>query len=151
MLNLERASTDLRLLLPEVIELEPDHFQQATEMSNQVRSEAQQWQTYLNTLALSAFQVWLRDRIPEQAINRESNLIESICQLKVGEFKLGLIATEHILDEVVNVPQEASCVTMNWLIIAVKSIYNFPRIIAINYRCLYLMSSLITSCSIAVT
>lgn len=107
MLNLERASTDLRLLLPEVIELEPDHFQQATEMSNQVRSEAQQWQTYLNTLALSAFQVWLRDRIPEQAINRESNLIESICQLKVGEFKLGLIATEHILDEVVNVPQGA--------------------------------------------
>ena len=105
MLNFENYSTDLRLLLPEVIWLEPEHFQQARKMSNQVRSEAQQWQTYLNTLGLSAFQEWLRERIPEQPINREPNLIEPICQLKVGEFKLGLIATEHILDEVVNVPQ----------------------------------------------
>lgn len=79
----------------------------AREMSNQVRSEAQQWQTYLNTLALSAFQQWLRGRMPEQAINRQPNIIESICQLKVGGFKLGLIAKEHILDEVVNVPQTA--------------------------------------------
>ncbi len=107
MLNFENYSTDLRLLLPEVIWLEPEHFQQARKMSNQVRSEAQQWQTYLNTLGLSAFQEWLRERIPEQPINREPNLIEPICQLKVGEFKLGLIATEHILDEVVNVPQDA--------------------------------------------
>ena len=107
MLNLERANTDLRLLLPEVIELEPEHFQQARKISKQVRSEAQQWQTYLNTLALSAFQEWLRERIPDQAINREPNQIEPMCQVKVGEFKLGLIATEHMLDEVVHVPQIA--------------------------------------------
>ena len=107
MLNFEKYSTDLRLLLPEAIWLEPEHFQQAKKMSNQVRSEAQQWQTYLNILGLSAFQEWLRERIPEQPINREPNLMESMCQLKVGEFKLGLIAMEHILDEVVNVPQAA--------------------------------------------
>ena len=107
MLNFEKYSTDLRLLLPEVIWLEPEHFQQARKMSNQVKGETQQWQTYLNTLAQSAFQEWLRERIPEQPINREPNLIEPICQLKVGEFKLGLIATEHMLDEVVNVPQGA--------------------------------------------
>lgn len=107
MLNLEKSSTDLRLLLPEVIGLEPEQFQQAREMSNQARSEAQQWQTYLNTLGISAFEEWLKERIPEQAINRQPNLIESICQLKVGEFKIGLIATEHILDEVVHVPQTA--------------------------------------------
>ena len=107
MLSSEKYSTDLRLLLPEVIWLEPEHFQQARKMSNQVRSEAQQWKTYLNTLGLSAFQEWLRERMPEQPINRETNLIEPICQLKVGEFKLGVIATEHILDEVVHVPQAA--------------------------------------------
>ena len=107
MLNYESPVTDLRLLLPEVIWLESEHFRQAKEMSNQVKSEAQQWQTYLNTLALSAFEEWLRERISDQTINPEPNLIETISQLKVGEFKLGLIATEHILDEVVHVPQSA--------------------------------------------
>lgn len=107
MLNSQSPVTDLRLLLPEVIWLEPEHFQQAKEMSNQVKSEAQQWQTYLNALAISGFEEWLREKISDQTINPEPNLIETICQLKVGEFKLGLIATEHILDEVVHVPQSA--------------------------------------------
>ena len=107
MLNSEKYSTDLRLLLPEMIWLEAEHFQQARKISKQVRGETQQWQTYLNTLGLSAFEEWLRERMPEQAIDREPNLMEPICQLKVGEFKLGVIATEHILDEVVNVPQAA--------------------------------------------
>jgi hypothetical protein len=107
MVSSEEYSTDLRLLLPEVIWLEPEHFQQATEISNQVRSEAQQWQTYLNILALSGFEEWLKERIPDRAVNREGNLIEPVCRLKVGEFKLGLIATEQVLDELVNVPQVA--------------------------------------------
>lgn len=107
MVNSQKYSTDLRLLLPEVIWLEPEHFQQATEISRQVNGEARQWQTYLNTLALCALEEWFRERIPDQPINREPNVIESICQLKVGEFKYGLIATEHVLDEVVNVPQVA--------------------------------------------
>ncbi|MEM9271676.1 MAG: DUF1822 family protein [Cyanobacteria bacterium P01_F01_bin.143] len=107
MLNYESHVTDLRLLFPEVIWLESEHFQQARKMSNQVRSETQQWQTYLNTLALSAFAEWLREKISDQTINSEPNLIETICQLKVGDFKLDLIATEHILDEVVHIPQSA--------------------------------------------
>ena len=107
MLNTQKYATDLRMLLPEVIGLEPEHFQQAKAISNQAGSEAQQWQTYLNALALSAFEEWFRERMSEQAINRPANIIEPMCQLQVGEFKLGLIATEHILDEVVNVPQAA--------------------------------------------
>ena len=107
MVNSEGYATDLRLLLSEVICLEPEHFEQATEISSQVRSEAQQWQTYLNTLALSGFEEWLRERIPARPVNREPNVIEPICHLKVGEFKYGLIATEHLLDEVVSVPQAA--------------------------------------------
>jgi hypothetical protein len=107
MVSSEEYSTDLRLLLPEVIWLEPEHFQQATEISSQVRNEAQQWQTYLNILALSGFEEWLKERIPDRAINRDFNVIESICHLTVGEFKLGLIATEQVLDELVNIPQAA--------------------------------------------
>ena len=107
MVNSKGYSTGLRLMLPEVIWLEPEHFEQATEISSQVRSEASQWSTYLNTLALSGFKEWLEERIPDKQVNREPNVIESICHLKVGELKYGLIATEHLLDEVVGVPQAA--------------------------------------------
>ena len=51
----EEYSTDFRLLLPEVIWLEPEHFQQATKISSQRSNEPQQWQTYLNILARSGF------------------------------------------------------------------------------------------------
>ncbi|GET35717.1 DUF1822 family protein [Microseira wollei] len=81
--------TDFRLFSPEVIELEPEHFEQARELSNKVTDEANQWQTYLNALAQVSFEEWLKARIPDG----------------LGEFKFCAIATEHLLDEVVNIPQ----------------------------------------------
>ncbi|MEM7593629.1 MAG: DUF1822 family protein [Cyanobacteria bacterium P01_A01_bin.83] len=107
MVSFEEQETDLRLLLPEVIWLESEHFQQATEISNQATLEGQQWQTYLNILALSSFETWLRARIMDKAVKRSPNLLESVCRLTVGEFKLSLIAVEQVLDEVVSIPQDA--------------------------------------------
>ena len=63
--------TDFRLLLPEVILLKPEHFKQARETRSQVRSEAHQWQIYLNSLALQSFEEWLKERIPNQSFSRE--------------------------------------------------------------------------------
>lgn len=100
-------SSEVRLLLPEVIWLETEHFEQAREISNQVTGEAQQWQTYLNALALLALSEWLGEGIPDKTVSRDTNVIEAVCNLKVGEFKLCPIATEHVLDEVVNIPQDA--------------------------------------------
>lgn len=97
--------TDFGLLSPEIIWLEPEHFDRAIEIIDSVKSEAHKWQTYLNALALIGFDEWLNERISEKTVNRYTNLIESVCYLNVGEFKLCLIATEHLLDEVVNVPQ----------------------------------------------
>jgi hypothetical protein len=106
-------STDIRLLLPESIWLESEHFEEAKKMtdghslpisekrsagSDRSNNEADKWQTYLNALALLGFEEWLSTRITQQPIKRDSN----ISYLKVGEFKLCLIATEHILDEQVN-------------------------------------------------
>ena len=99
-------STDIRLLLPESIWLESEHFQSAKKISDglrpagsdRVNNEAEKWQTYLNALALLGFEEWLSTRITQQPIKRDSN----INYLKVGEFKLCLIATENILDEEVN-------------------------------------------------
>jgi hypothetical protein len=99
--------TDFGLLLPEIIWLEPEHFDRAIEITDSVNSEAHKWQTYLNALALLGFEEWLSERIPDKTVNRDINLIKAGCYLKVGEFKLCLIATEHLLDEVVNVPQDA--------------------------------------------
>lgn len=100
-------STDFRLLLPEIIWLEPEHFDRAIEITDSVKSEAHKWQTYLNALALLGFEEWLSEKISEKTVNLDTHLIEAGCYLKVGEFKLCLIATEHLLDEVVNVPQDA--------------------------------------------
>lgn len=117
MLNSEEDFTDLRMLLPEIIWLEPEHFERARAISDGPSSEAQQWQTYLNMLALFALEEWLNERIGDRnsksklgsapAVNREINLIEPLCYLKVGEFKLAAIATEHLLEEVVNFPGAA--------------------------------------------
>ncbi len=105
MVNSPIKSTDVRLLLPEVIWLEPEHFKQAIDIKNQVTGEAHQWQTYLNALALFSFEEWLKERISERKINRDINLVEAVFHLKVGEFKLCLIASENLLDEVVSVPE----------------------------------------------
>ncbi len=107
MVNFPVILTDLRLLQPKVIELEPEHFELSREISNRVTGEATRWQTYLNVLALLGFEAWIREQIPDKPVNRDTKEIEPVCHLKVGEFKLCLIATEHLLDEVVNVPQYA--------------------------------------------
>lgn len=106
MINFPVNSTDFRLLQPETIWLESEQFDRAREISDRVRNEAHlTWQTYLNALALLGFEQWLRERIPDKPINLDMKRIETACYLNVGEFKVGAIATEHALDELVNVPQ----------------------------------------------
>lgn len=107
MVNFTVKSTDFRLLMPEVIWLETEHFERAREISDKVTGEAHRWQTYLNGLALLGCEQWLRERIPDKIVNQDTDLIEAGCKLNVGEFKLCLIAIEHLLDEVVNIPQNA--------------------------------------------
>ena len=106
MVDSSSNSNSLRLLLSEVICLEAEHFTQAKEISEQVVTEASLgWQTYLNALGLLGLEEWLQDRIPTQPIHRDTNFRETMCYLKMGEFKYGVIATEHLLDEVVTVPK----------------------------------------------
>lgn len=108
--------TNSRLLQPELIWLEPEYFEQASQMSQQVTGEAHRWQVYLNVLALLGFEQWLGERLIDIPVSREgcsifqpeyANAIEAVCNLRVGEFNLCLIATENVLDEVVSVPRAA--------------------------------------------
>jgi hypothetical protein len=107
MLNSKLNSTDIRLLLSEVIWLELEDFDHATDNSKLVRSEAEQWQTYLKTLAMIGCEKWLSTRIPQKVISQKMNVLEDIYHLEVGEFKICPIAIEHVLDEVINVQTSA--------------------------------------------
>ena len=100
-------STDLSLLLPEVIWLELEHFQQASKISSKIDNEAQQWQTYINILARSALSQWLIESVPDKQVGVEPKVTESVSYIKLGDFKIAVIAKEHLLDEVVSISQTA--------------------------------------------
>jgi hypothetical protein len=109
-------TTDFRGLHPEEIWLEPEHFDKASQMSNQVSGEANQWQTYVNVLALFGFLEWLSERVADLPVRQDycsvlqpkyANFIAAVCNLKIGEFNLCLITTESLSDERVIVPRAA--------------------------------------------
>lgn len=113
MANLPSSPINSRLLPPETIWLEPEQLEQAKTMSDRANtdlrdratSEAQQWQSYLNALALLASEQWLSDRLPEQSIVRSPKPVDSVAYVEVNEFTVCLIAVEHVLDETVQIPQ----------------------------------------------
>jgi Protein of unknown function (DUF1822) len=114
MINSLTNSTNFRLLMPEVIWIEPEHIERATAicdwakptLSERTNSESQRWQVYLNTLALLSLEEWLKERMPDLTVNRESEIDKPASYLKIGDFKICIIATENLLDEIVNLPQD---------------------------------------------
>ena len=100
--------------LSEVITLEPKLIEQALQQSNQIRNQSRRWQIYLQALALFSFQEWLQKREPELPIHHENcsvfqlqyaNVIDAVCHLTVGEFKVCLIPTICFSDEEVMIPR----------------------------------------------
>ena len=107
-------STNLRLLLPETLWLEPEHFTQAqrqSELSSErsgqsLGQESEQWRVYIQTLAQLSFRDWIRVKLPDyRLVEGESDA--AVGYLTIGEFKVCLIATEHVLDELVSIPRAA--------------------------------------------
>jgi hypothetical protein len=98
----------LNLKRPEILWLEPKHFEQAIAFlgDRSLLPEAEQWQLYLNRLALLCFEEWLEKTSPLYSIDKTkcSNEVGAIYNLKVNEFKLNLITKEHVLDEEVKIP-----------------------------------------------
>lgn len=106
--NLISNSQNLRLLLPEIIWLQPEHFLFAKQTSSpDSHNSSYSWQIYINTIALLALEEWLSERLSNQSIYRDTSTIKIAGNLKVDEFKFCAIATEHLLDEIVNIPQSA--------------------------------------------
>lgn len=96
------------------IELSVEQVDRAIELAQPISDPDQQWQTYLHLLALVGFEQWLSERSPDLAFNsadcalfqpQTTALLGSVCNLEVGEFKVGLIATGSLADTTVNVPR----------------------------------------------
>lgn len=107
---------DFEVLPVEAIALEPNWIDQAVQLSSQIANESRQWQTYLNALALFAFEQWLSERDAEIPVNREhcsvlhpqyASAINSVCNLRVGKFKLCLLTIGTLTDEAVTLPRAA--------------------------------------------
>jgi len=105
---------DLERLPTTAIILSPEAINQAVEISSQIKNTFQQWQTYLNGLALFAFEQWLQERDDSFTISREqctllqpaiANVLPVVDKLEVNEFKLCLIAIGSLTDEEVTLPK----------------------------------------------
>jgi Protein of unknown function (DUF1822) len=104
---------NFRLLQPEVIDLEPEYFEQAQKVSSTVLDESNQWQTYLNTLAHIGFMQWLRHFLEPSVHSDYDNTqlldsvslpgVASLCQ--IDQFRFCLLTMEHVLHETVSIPQ----------------------------------------------
>jgi hypothetical protein len=100
------SAADVRLLLPETLWLEPEYCDRAREISQSLNHEPQQWQVYLNTLGILALESWLKECLPDHAIQLMMNVPEA-SYLRIGGFNFCVIATEHVLDETVRIPRAA--------------------------------------------
>ena len=96
---------DVRMLLPETLWLESEQFEQAKAASAQWEQEAQQWQAYLNALATLSFQIWLEEKLSSKARQMTVEGTEA-AYLSIKDFKLCLLAQEHVLDELVQLPRK---------------------------------------------
>ncbi|MGB6300967.1 MAG: DUF1822 family protein [Rivularia sp. (in: cyanobacteria)] len=94
--------------------LSDDDIDRAAEISNRIPNQLKQWQVYLNCLALSTFEKWLDERAESLRINPDkctilqpalANFINGVANLEVGEFKICLITTGSLSDEMVRIPR----------------------------------------------
>ncbi|MGV0027009.1 DUF1822 family protein [Phormidesmis priestleyi] len=99
---------DFETLPVETIAFTSNQISRAIHLSRQVESE-QQWQTYLNALALLSFEKWLERRGSGFFLDQEHCMIvksqdTTTCHLEVNGFKLCLVATESLPSDTIAFP-----------------------------------------------
>lgn len=109
-----------QLLSPDSVTLTPEQIDWAVDLSQNAATEAEQWQTYLNTLALQGVQEWLHKRSPELPLksnwlpgfmrtpihtSQTTHLSQFVSRLEIGDFKLYLVTSDCVDDPMVAVPQ----------------------------------------------
>lgn len=99
---------DWRSLNESCIELLPEHFQKAAQISKMMHLSEQRWQVYLSTLAVLGFEQWLQERAPDLRFQSDSssiwqpalaNLMAVACNIQVGDFKICVITASNLTDQ----------------------------------------------------
>ncbi|MBV6622463.1 MAG: DUF1822 family protein [Rivularia sp. (in: Bacteria)] len=100
----------------EIINLDIEQLQQAVLASEQINNQYRQLQVYFQYLTLFAFEGWLSQREPSLTLYKEqsstlkhqyANVIDAVCNLEVGNFKVCLIPSMLLMDEEVAIPRAA--------------------------------------------
>ncbi|MGI0489141.1 DUF1822 family protein [Pantanalinema rosaneae CENA516] len=107
-------SLDLLTLQEAVIELEIEQCDRAMHLSQSARTEADQWQAYINLLAIEGLEHWLNTHLDPGAIAASqcwilqpsyAHFLSSVSHLEINGFRLCLIVTESIGEEWIAVPR----------------------------------------------
>ncbi|MDJ0535236.1 MAG: DUF1822 family protein [Xenococcaceae cyanobacterium MO_207.B15] len=97
-----------------MIELQPQWLDRALTISENLHNPSRQFNLYLQALALFSFESWIHAREPNLAINiatssvfkpELANIIDVICNLQVGDFKVCLIPTLDYSDSEITIPR----------------------------------------------
>ena len=113
-INIDNLLLDFESLTKADITLTSEQIDRAAALSNPIINPQQQWQTYLNALALFGFTHWLEERdlsIQVNAANcsvtqpQYANYIDGVFNLTVGEFKICLLTNGVAIDELVTFPR----------------------------------------------
>ena len=84
------------------IDLQPQWLDRALTISENLHNRSRQYDLYLQALALFSFESWIQEQEPNLEINLANssvfkpelaNIIDAVCNLQVGDFKICLIPT----------------------------------------------------------
>jgi len=98
--ELNALMNDFESSITDAIALEPSSLQAAANLSDRINDRSQQWQAYLNALALFAFESWLQDRAPDVQCDlqnasvfnpSQAGAIAATYGLTVNQFRVCLI------------------------------------------------------------
>jgi hypothetical protein len=95
---------DFAAFSPDTIDLLPAQIQDALQHSQTLVDETQQWQAYLNILALHAVRQWVSDRAPEMNIKTQTTHAEIATQLHIQGFKLNIMAMGSLTEAAIAIP-----------------------------------------------
>ena len=97
-----------------IIELQPQWLERALTIGDNLHNQSRQFNLYLQALALFSFEYWIHSREPNLAINLANssvfkpelaNIVDAICNLQVGDFKICLIPTVDLSDSEIIIPR----------------------------------------------
>jgi hypothetical protein len=91
--------------------LDSAQYDQAIQISDAIADPDQQWQVYLNTLALFGLEEWLKERAPElqfrsdrAILPQSSGITGAVTNLQLGQFKVCMVAIGSVVDTVISIP-----------------------------------------------